>query len=270
MLQEQVRDAAFSLDEARENMRTARAELMARHAQIAHLAHHDPLTDLPNRTLLAAKLAEVFERAKQRGESFAVLTVDLDHFKEANDVFGHDVGDELLRAIARRLEVAADGDFLARIGGDEFTLVCSNRRPAASRRGAGEPPPAGRRRTLRGQGQSIPIGLSIGARGLSERRRRPDRATGQRRRRALSRQGERSQGRALLRSRHRPPPARPLRATDRPALRDQPQRAALALPAAGDDRRRGVRLRGAGAAGSIQTAAWCRRPNSSPWPSRTA
>ncbi len=50
LLQEQVRDAAFGLDEARENMRTARAELLARHEQIAHLAHHDPLTDLPNRT----------------------------------------------------------------------------------------------------------------------------------------------------------------------------------------------------------------------------
>ena len=55
LLQEQVRDAALGLDEARENMRTARAELMARHEQIAHLAHHDPLTDLPNRTLLAGQ-----------------------------------------------------------------------------------------------------------------------------------------------------------------------------------------------------------------------
>ena len=70
MLQEQVRDAAFGLDEARENMRVARAELLARHVQIAHLAHHDPLTELPNRTLLAAKLDEVFEHAKARNEDF--------------------------------------------------------------------------------------------------------------------------------------------------------------------------------------------------------
>ena len=163
MLQEQVRDAALGLDEARENMRTARAELMARHAQIAHLAHHDPLTDLPNRTLLAAKLAEVFEHAKQRGENFAVLTIDLDHFKEANDVFGHTAGDELLCAVARRLEIAADGDFIARIGGDEFTLVCSHRdQPKAAEALAS--------RILQAvaehfevQGQIIPIGLSIGA-----------------------------------------------------------------------------------------------------------
>ena len=164
MLQEQVRDAALGLDEARENMRTARAELMARHAQIAHLAHHDPLTDLPNRTLLAAKLAEVFERAKQRGESFAVLTVDLDHFKEANDVFGHATGDELLRAVARRL--AARG---------RRRLSRPHRRRRVHPRSAaiGTQPEAAEAlasRLLQAvaepfevQGQIIPIGLSIGA-----------------------------------------------------------------------------------------------------------
>ena len=65
MLQEKVRKAAFGLDEAREKMHTARAELMARHAQIAHLAHHDPLTTC--RTAhFAIKLAEIFDRARQR------------------------------------------------------------------------------------------------------------------------------------------------------------------------------------------------------------
>jgi diguanylate cyclase (GGDEF)-like protein len=143
-------------------MRTARAELMARHAQIAHLAHHDPLTDLPNRTLLAAKLAEVFDRTSTHSESFAVLAIDLDHFKEANDVFGHTAGDELLCAIARRLEIAADSDFIARVGGDEFTLVCSS----------GDQPKSAERLAshilqavadpFEVQGQIIPIGLSIG------------------------------------------------------------------------------------------------------------
>lgn len=163
VLQERVKDAALGLDEARENMRKARAELFARHAQIAHLAHHDPLTDLPNRTLLSAKLAEVFEHAKSHNESFAVLTIDLDHFKEANDVFGHVAGDELLCAIARRLEAAAEGAFLARIGGDEFTFVCAEgSQPLSAEALAG--------RLLQAvaepfevQGQQIPIGLSIGA-----------------------------------------------------------------------------------------------------------
>ena len=163
LLQEQVRDAAHGLDEARENMRTARAELLARHAQIAHLAHHDPLTDLPNRTLLAAKLAEVFDRASTRGESFAVLAIDLDHFKEANDVFGHTAGDELLCAVARRLEIAAEGDFIARIGGDEFTLVCAqSQQPRAAELLAGRLLQAVAQ-PFEVQGQRIPIGLSIGA-----------------------------------------------------------------------------------------------------------
>ncbi len=69
VLQEQVRDAAFGLDEARENMRTARAELLERHEQIAHLAHHDALTDLPNRTSLARRLAETFERARRAAKA---------------------------------------------------------------------------------------------------------------------------------------------------------------------------------------------------------
>jgi diguanylate cyclase (GGDEF)-like protein len=163
MLQEEVREAALGLDEARENMRTARAELLERHEQIAHLAHHDPLTDLPNRISLAARLSEVYERAKSRGQSFAILAIDLDHFKEANDVFGHVVGDELLCAISRRLEVAADDAFIARVGGDEFTLISkSTEQPRAAEAAAS--------RVLQAvaepfdvRGQKIPIGLSVGA-----------------------------------------------------------------------------------------------------------
>ena len=162
ILQEEVKDAALGLDEAREKMRTARLELLARHEQIAHLAHHDALTDLPNRAALAIRLVETFDRAKAAGTSFAVLTLDLDHFKEANDVFGHAAGDDLLCAIARRLQAAAQGAFIARIGGDEFTLVLET---------PGQPVAAGELadRLLRSmtqdfeiRGQKIPIGLSIG------------------------------------------------------------------------------------------------------------
>jgi diguanylate cyclase (GGDEF)-like protein len=163
ILQQEVKEAALGLDEAREKMRTARTELLARHEQIAHLAHHDALTDLPNRLFLAIRLEETFERAKAAGTSFAVLTVDLDHFKEANDVFGHAVGDELLCAISRRLQSAAQGAFIARVGGDEFTLVLET---------GGKPAAAGELadRLLESmmqdfdiRGQKIPIGLSIGA-----------------------------------------------------------------------------------------------------------
>jgi diguanylate cyclase (GGDEF)-like protein len=163
VLQQEVKEAALGLDEAREKMDTARAELLTRHAEIAHLAHHDSLTGLPNRTVFATLLAATFERAKAEGTSFAVLTLDLDHFKEANDVFGHAVGDELLCAIARRLQLAAEGAFIARIGGDEFMFVLA----------AGEQPAAAEAladRLLKSvtedfeiRGQKIAIGLSIGA-----------------------------------------------------------------------------------------------------------
>jgi diguanylate cyclase (GGDEF)-like protein/PAS domain S-box-containing protein len=92
-------------------------------ARIAHMAHHDPLTDLPNRAAFNECLEATLEQATLAGESFAVLYLDLDRFKEINDVFGHTVGDELLRQIARRLEVACEGAFLARVGGDEFTVI---------------------------------------------------------------------------------------------------------------------------------------------------
>ena len=97
VLQQEVKEAALGLDQAREKMLARHIEVMEKHAQIVHLAHHDALTDLPNRTALAIRMAETFDRAVADGTSFAVLAVDLDHFKEANDVFGHAIGDEILR-----------------------------------------------------------------------------------------------------------------------------------------------------------------------------
>ena len=163
VLQQEVKEAALGLDEARQKMHTARAELLSKHEQIAHLAHHDALTSLPNRAVLAIRLAETFERAKAEGASFAVLTIDLDHFKEANDVFGHSVGDELLCAIARRLEAAAQGAFIARIGGDEFTLVLATGEQPAAAEALAERLLKSVSRDFEIRGQRIPIGLSIGA-----------------------------------------------------------------------------------------------------------
>src|ERR1700677_3335948 len=89
-------------------------------AQIAFLAHHDPLTHLPNRAAFSEQLTAAVARARSSGENFAVLCVDLDRFKEVNDIFGHPVGDALLRVASQRLQAAAGGTFLARIGGAEF------------------------------------------------------------------------------------------------------------------------------------------------------
>jgi diguanylate cyclase (GGDEF)-like protein/PAS domain S-box-containing protein len=92
-------------------------------AQIAFLAKHDPLTHLPNRAAFTEQLTAALAQAHSSGENFAVLCVDLDRFKEINDVFGRPVGDALLREAAKRLQAAAWGAIVARIGGDEFTLI---------------------------------------------------------------------------------------------------------------------------------------------------
>ena len=90
---------------------------------LAHLAYHDPLTDLPNRVRLAERLREALPRAVD-GASVALVSIDLDAFKSVNDGLGRDAGDELLRQVARRLDsILRTNDMLVRQGGDEFTLL---------------------------------------------------------------------------------------------------------------------------------------------------
>ncbi|MBV9237013.1 MAG: EAL domain-containing protein [Xanthobacteraceae bacterium] len=98
-------------------------------ARIAYLAHHDALTELPNRHTFELYLGAAVERARGTGESLAVLYVGLDHFKEINDLFGTAVGDAVLRAVAGRLADAAREAFTARLGGDEFAIVCTGPQP---------------------------------------------------------------------------------------------------------------------------------------------
>jgi diguanylate cyclase (GGDEF)-like protein len=162
VLQEHVKEAAIGLQEARDKMHAARAELLARHEQITHLGHHDALTNLPNRTVLAMRLSETYDYARGNGESFAVLAVDLDHFSEANDVFGHTVGDELLCAIARRLQEASQGAFIARVGSDEFTLLLANGKQPAAAEALADRLLKSMAEPFEIRGQKIPIGLCIG------------------------------------------------------------------------------------------------------------
>jgi diguanylate cyclase (GGDEF)-like protein len=93
--------------------------------QLAHQALHDPLTGLPNRTLFLDRLSLALARLERRPTTVAVLFLDLDRFKVVNDSLGHDVGDQLIMAMAQRLRaVLRPGDTAGRFGGDEFTVLC--------------------------------------------------------------------------------------------------------------------------------------------------
>lgn len=92
--------------------------------QLEHIAHYDALTQLPNRVLLADRLKQALAHSHRSGSSLAVLYIDLDGFKNVNDSYGHDLGDQLLITIASRWSDALrEGDTLARIGGDEFVVI---------------------------------------------------------------------------------------------------------------------------------------------------
>jgi diguanylate cyclase (GGDEF)-like protein/PAS domain S-box-containing protein len=104
-------------------------------AQIERLAHFDQLTGLPNRTMLQDRFTFGRNLARRRGETMAVMFLDLDHFKNINDTLGHSVGDRLLVEIARRLSATLRAqDTLSRMGGDEFILLL----PAVSQEGAAQ------------------------------------------------------------------------------------------------------------------------------------
>jgi diguanylate cyclase (GGDEF)-like protein len=100
------------------------ASLAQKSQQLAHLARHDALTGLANRTLFLEKVAEALARMRRQGDTFAILMLDLDRFKTVNDSLGHPAGDALLKEIARRLQVATrEVDCVARFGGDEFAVL---------------------------------------------------------------------------------------------------------------------------------------------------
>ena len=92
--------------------------------RIQRVAHHDSLTGLPNRLLFNDRLAQAISLAKRDSRQFALLYLDLDRFKPVNDTLGHAAGDELLKSVGARIRrQVRESDTVARIGGDEFTVI---------------------------------------------------------------------------------------------------------------------------------------------------
>ena len=110
--------------EARHVLEERLAELTQEEEAARHAAFHDALTGLPNRALFDNRLAHALAQARRRGWSLAVMFMDLDEFKKINDVHGHDVGDAVLKTVAKRLkESTREDDTVCRHGGDEFLYL---------------------------------------------------------------------------------------------------------------------------------------------------
>ncbi|MFF8801153.1 MULTISPECIES: EAL domain-containing protein [unclassified Methylobacterium] len=132
-------------------------------ARIRHLALHDALTDLPNRTLLEERLGQALEAAAESGAGLALVYLDLDRFKPVNDFHGHAAGDALLvQAAKRMLAELRPTDTLARIGGDEFVIVLTHARTPEQVAETAERMIAALARPFRIEAQSIEIGASAG------------------------------------------------------------------------------------------------------------
>lgn len=109
--------------------------LIASEARASHMAYHDPLTALPNRLMFFDRLEGALDQVRRNGTPVAVHCIDLDRFKEVNDTFGHQMGDELIMAAARRIsDICRRSDTFARLSGDEFAIVQLDANPLAASR----------------------------------------------------------------------------------------------------------------------------------------
>jgi diguanylate cyclase (GGDEF)-like protein len=167
-LAESFNTMADRIAAAEGKLRAHQAELerhvAERTRQLHHLAHHDPLTQLPNRRHLSAQLAEALQRAG-RQRRLALLFVDVDNFKSINDTLGHSYGDRVLQRIAVRLHGATRGaaSLLARLGGDEFTVLLENINSDADVQQCAEQVVATLQQPLTIDGRELTITASLGA-----------------------------------------------------------------------------------------------------------
>ncbi len=132
-------------------------------ARMLHLAQHDPLTDLPNRLLFQDRLQQAMIRSTRTGSPVGVIVMDLDGFKAINDAEGHRMGDEALKALARRLRSSLrEADTVARIGGDEFALVLPDLTTATAALRIGEKMLANIETPLKVEDRYIDLRASVG------------------------------------------------------------------------------------------------------------
>lgn len=129
----------YQVEHTLEQLFQLNKELQETKNRLQHVAHHDVLTDLPNRMLFRDRLEQSLARANRDHGTFAVLYVDIDGFKPVNDQLGHAAGDAVLKQIAQRLQQRVRGsDTVARLGGDEFAVIANNIQDAAAALSLGE------------------------------------------------------------------------------------------------------------------------------------
>lgn len=125
--QDELGELARSFQDMEQQIRQQMSELNASRDAMTHLAHHDALTGLPNRRMFEQRLAQALEMSRRSGRPCALLFLDLDAFKSINDNLGHAMGDAVLQATARAiLGAVRQVDTVARLAGDEFTVLCEN------------------------------------------------------------------------------------------------------------------------------------------------
>lgn len=130
---EELQAARLAAEAYREKLERLNQKLLEANRELKHLAVHDPLTGLPNRTLVMDRLQQALIGARHGGQGVALVMIDLDHFKEVNDSLGHATGDQLLVRIGSLFrDVLREEDTIGRLGGDEFAVVI----PGADRRQA--------------------------------------------------------------------------------------------------------------------------------------
>jgi diguanylate cyclase (GGDEF)-like protein len=147
----------------RDRLLTAERAVAEGRAQLEHLAHHDPLTGLPNRMLLRDRVTQALATASRRGEKVALMFIDLDRFKEVNDTLGHATGDALLCHVAAQFtRILREQDTVCRQGGDEFAIVLTDVDSAASVSQAAERLMALSNRRAAIDGHELPMSMSVG------------------------------------------------------------------------------------------------------------